>query len=167
MGGTIKPPIPSTFVKMKTYKKWGPALISLVFCITAILSSCADQSITPPFTFYATLSQQIDLYDLQMAYYKDAVAADTMYLGKRYYFGLVRAEQTTSIFGVRGSEDYVLVENVKFVPSASYDMKGIIQGTIFEVIGDVQGVQSGYIMVKNCWFRIQSGGSIYTGGGAY
>jgi len=152
---------------MKTYKKWLPALISLVLCITAVLSSCADQSFTPPATFYATLSQQIDLYDLQLAYYKDAAAANTMYLGKRYYFGLVRAEQTTSIFGVRGSDDYVLVENVKFVPRASYDMKGIIQGTIFEVIGDVQGVQSGYIMVKNCWFRIQSGGSTYTGGGAY
>ncbi|RJO61375.1 MAG: hypothetical protein C4542_06355 [Dehalococcoidia bacterium] len=135
--------------------------------LTTILSGCADQSFIPPATFYATLSQQIDLYDLQMAYYEDAAAADTIYLGKRYYFGLVRADQTTSIFAVRGSDDYVLVENVKFVPRASYDMKGIIQGTIFEVIGDVQGVQSGYIIVKNCWFRIQSGGATYSGGGAY
>lgn len=152
---------------MKTYKKWVPALISAVLCITVILSGCADRSFIPPATFYATLGQQIDIYDLQLAYYKDAAAADAMYLGKRYYFGLMRAEQVTSIFGVRGSDDYVLVENVKFVPRASYDMKGIIQGTIFEVIGDIQGIQSGYIMVKNCWFRIQSGGATYSGGGAY
>ena len=79
----------------------------------------------------------------------------------------MRAEQNTSIFGVGGSEDYVLVEKVKFIARASYDIKGIIQGTVFEVIGDVQGMQSGYIIVKNCWFHIQSGGATFPSGGAY
>jgi hypothetical protein len=152
---------------MKISNKLLWAVIPIVLCITTILSSCADKTFVPPFTSYAPLSQQIDRYQLQMAYYRDAAAADAIYSGKRYYFGLVRAEQTTSIFGVRGSEDYVLVENVKFIARASYDIKGIIQGTVFEVIGDVQGMQSGYIIVKNCWFRIQSGGATFPSGGAY
>ena len=143
------------------------AVIPIVLCITTILSSCSDKSLIPPLTYNVTLSQQINLYDLQMAYYKDATAADVIYSGNRYYFGLVRAEQTTSIFGVGGSEDYVLVEKVKFIARASYDIKGIIQGTVFEVIGDVQGMQSDYIIVKNCWFRIQSGGATFPSGGAY
>ncbi len=152
---------------MKIHNKLLSALIPVVICITGILSSCSDKSFVPPFTFYATLSQQIGLYQLEMAYYKDAAAADAMYSGKRYYFGLVRAEQTASIFDVRGSEDYVLVDKVKFMPRASYDMRGIIQWTTFEVIGDIQGIQSGYIVVTNCWFRIQSGGATYASGGAY
>jgi hypothetical protein len=152
---------------MKNKTKFTIVFISAILLTSSISSSCSDTRFSPPFTFYATLSQNIDIYDLQMAYYKDGVTADKMYLGKRYYFGLVRAEQTTSIFAVKDSKDYVLVGNVKFIPRASYDMKGIIQGTVFEVVGDVDGVEAGYVMVRNCWFRIQSGGATYPSGGAY
>jgi hypothetical protein len=152
---------------MNILNKLSKAIIPIIFCTTAILSSCAVKGFTPPLTFYVTPSLQLDLYQLRLDYYKNATAADTAYSGKRYYFGLVRADQVSSIFDVRNSEDYILVDNVKFKPRATADMKGIIQGTVFEVIGDVQGIQSGYIVVNNCWFRIQSGGATFPSGGAY
>ncbi len=142
-------------------------VIAVVAGFTGIMSSCTDASFTPPFTYYAKPFYEIAIYQLQLDYYNNVSAADAIYNGKRYYFGLVRAEQTTSIFAVHGSEDYVLAGNVKFVAHSSFDMKGIIQGTVFEVIGDIAGVQSGYIIVKNCWFRIQSGGAATSAGGAY
>jgi hypothetical protein len=174
MGGDIRPPPSHSWYNyeyehmiMNICNKLTGAMIPFIVCASVILSSCADKSFTPPLTFYVTPSLQVDLYQLRLDYYNNAAAADTAYSGKRYYFGLVRADQVSSIFDVRNSEDYILVDNVKFKPRATADMRGIIQGTVFEVIGDVQGMQSGCIVVNNCWFRIQSGGATFPSGGAY
>ena len=123
------------------------------------LAGCANSVFASPPPIKVTQLIQTDIYQLQLDYSRDIAAADAFYSGKRCYFGLVTAEQVTSIFDVRGSsEDYVLVNSIKFKPVASADIRSIIQGTVFEVIGDVQGVQSGYVIVKNCWIRIVSGG---------
>ena len=130
-----------------------------MLAIVLIMSGCANKVFASPSPIEVSPIIQLDIYQLQLDYSRDAAAADAIYSGKRCYFGPVRAEQVTSIFDVRGSsEDYVLVNSIKFKPVASADIGGIIQGTVFEVIGDVQGVQSGYVIVKNCWIRIVSGG---------
>jgi len=143
------------------------AAITILLSLGAIASGCADGSFAAPPASAPALISQLDIYQLQLDYSRDVAAADRVYLGKTFYFGAVRADYVSSIFDVRGNENYVIVNNVKFRPRASGDMKGIIQGTTFDVFGDVQGVQSGYVVVNNCWFTIQSGGASYGGGGAY
>jgi hypothetical protein len=151
---------------MNTIKRIG-ATLSIALFIMAAAGGCANAAFSPPPALSATQFLQADLYQLQLDYYQNPVAADALYLGKIYYFGAVRAEQVTSIFDVHGSEDYVLSGNVKFKPLASKDMKGIIQGTWFEVSGTIRGVEAGYIVVSECWYKIQSGGASYQPGGAY
>jgi hypothetical protein len=144
------------------------ALLTAIICVTVISAGCAEKTFTPPYTTYATMSQKLGLYQLEMAYYKDATAADAAYSGKRYDFGLIQADiANRGVFDVHESEDYVLAGNVKFKPRATADMKGIIQGTVVQVIGDVEGVISGYIVVDHCWFSVESGGAASSGGGAY
>ncbi len=142
--------------------------MAAIFCVTAAFAGCAEKTFTAPYTTYATMSQKLGLYQLEMAYYTDAKAADASYAGKRYDFGLIQADiANRGVFDVHESEDYVLSGNVKFKPRASADMKGIIQGTVIQVIGDVEGVISGYIVVDHCWFLVASGGGASSGGGAY
>jgi len=147
--------------------KFKSTIIAALLGLSAIISGCTAQSFAAPPASLPMLVPQIDVYQLQLDYSQDIGVANNLYAGKRFYFGTVRADYVSSIFDVRGSEDFVIVNNIKFKPRASADMRGIIQGTVFEVIGDVQGVQSNYVVVTNCWFRVQSGGSAYTGGGAY
>lgn len=142
-------------------------VIAALLGFSVVISSCNAQSFAAPPASLPVLVTQMDVYQLQLDYSQDVGAANNMYGGKRFYFGAVRADYISSIFDVRGTEDFVIVNNIKFKPRASADMKGIIQGTVFEVIGDIRGVQSNYVVVTNCWFRVQSGGSAYTGGGAY
>jgi len=141
--------------------------ISGLVCLAAMLSGCTGAAFSAPPTIPTTQFRQVDLYQLQLDYYQNPAAADASYSGKRYYFGLLQAEHVTSIFDVHGFENYVMVGNVKFKPNASADIRGIIQGTLFEVSGDIQGVQDGYIVVTGCQFTIRSGGSSFPTGGAY
>ncbi len=148
------------------FKKLALAIAPLMLSLGLILSGCARESFAAPPASYVAHIPVVDIYQLQLDYSINPAAADTLYHGKRFYFGEVRAEQVSSIFDVHSSENYILVNNVKFKPQASADMKGIIQGTAFEVVGDVLGVESNYVIVGNCWFRIVSGGGIFGGGGA-
>ena len=142
-------------------------IITGILCLMIALSGCTGAAFSAPPTIPPTLFRQVDLYQLQLDYYQDAAKADATYAGKRFYFGLLRAEHVTSIFDVHGFEDYVTVGNVKFKPNTSADIRGIIQGTLFEVSGDIQGVQGEYIVVTSCQFNIRSGGSSFPTGGAY
>ena len=160
--------LPLQGITEKMSKKFILAALPLMLGLGLILSSCTQESFAAPPASYVAAIPQVDLYQLQLDYSRDPGASSALYEGKRFYFGQVRAEQVSSIFDVHSSENYILVNNVKFKPQASADMKGIIQGTLFEVVGDVLGVQSNYVVVVNCWFRVVSGGGTFgTGGAAY
>jgi hypothetical protein len=127
---------------------------------------CASQVFAAPPPATITPFHTLELVQLENDYVHDQAAADRLYLGQRWFFGLLRADQVVnSYFAVNTNEDYVQTGIVLFKPRASADIKGIIQGTTFQVAGDVQGYANGHISVINCWFQVVSGGRTSVGGG--
>jgi hypothetical protein len=140
------------------------ALVSLLLALAG--SGCAKQVFAAPPLATITPVHNLDLVQLENDYVRDQPAADRLYAGQRWFFGTLRADQVVnSYFAVNTNEDYVQAGIVFFKPRASADIKGIIQGTTFQVIGDVQGYGAGRIVVTNCWFQVVSGGRTSTGGG--
>jgi hypothetical protein len=140
------------------------ALFGLLFGLAG--AGCASRVFAAPPPATITPVQTLDLVQLENDYVRDPGAADRLYAGQRWFFGLLRADQVVnSYFAVNTNEDYVQSGIVFFKPRASADIKGIIQGTTFQVSGDVQGYSAGRIVVTNCWFQVVSGGRTSTGGG--
>ncbi len=129
-------------------------------------SGCASRVFAAPPAPTLTPFRTADLVQMENDYVQNQAAADRTYTGQRYYFGLLRAEQVVNSFiAVSGNEDYVQVGIVFFKARASADVRSIIQGTLFEVSGNVQGYSNGRIVVTDCWFRVVSGGRATTPGG--
>jgi hypothetical protein len=155
------------YITVKRLNKSLVLAILTTLCGATNLGSCTTESSIPPAVMTISPNYVVSINQLMADYTKDRAAADAVYAGRRYDFGQVRADWVNNSYfaGQKSSEDYILVEDVMFKPYNSADMKGIIQGTIFEVVGDVQGYQSGYIVVDNCWFHVISGGRPSTDSG--
>jgi hypothetical protein len=137
-----------------------------VLCFVLIaLPGCADKSFTPPCVL-SLLPAPTNIIPESLAtdYFNEPEKSSIEYSGRRFNFGALRVESVSkTTHPLRLLEDFILVGNIKFRPRYSSDMDHIIEGTVLEIIGTVQGLQYGYVLVTDCWFSVVSGEGVTPG----
>ena len=135
-------------------------LLLIFVVLTSVLTgACSRAAFAVPPAVALEQVDRVSIAGIEADFAASQSQAASTYFGHRYYFGRVRADQVIySYFAVKSDFDYVQAGSVIFKPRMTSDMKGLIQGSIFEVTGDVEGYKDGKVIVANCWFQLISGG---------
>lgn len=148
---------------MKTQRLLIVAMMISLMAVTGCFPS--NTVYKPDLTFLITPLPLVNFSQMRDDYASDVKAADTRYAGQRFSFGQLKVtEVSKTLYPLRATEEYVLVENMKFKPRYASDLWDISEGTLIEVIGQVQGYLWNYIVVQDCLIRIVGGASTGTPG---
>jgi hypothetical protein len=134
-------------------------LVAIMLVVSVLTGACSRAAFAVPPAMTIDQVGRASIAQLEADFASNESQAASTYLGHRYYFGQVRADQVIySYFAVKSDFDYVQAGDVIFKPRMTSDMKGLIQGSIFEVTGDIEAYSDGKVIVGNCWFQLVSGG---------
>jgi hypothetical protein len=132
----------------------------LTFAALAI-GGCTQESFKPPTaTTLATAPNEATALQLWQDYKADPAAAAAKYEGKSFHFARVRVDQMSFLGEGGDNELYVQegldpdIERVKFRTEKLSDILNVREGYIVEIVGEPQGVQFGYVIVKMSWLRV-------------
>jgi hypothetical protein len=141
-------------------------LLRLTFCLfiaaAFLLVACASPGISAPAPLiFSTPSIELSVDQLRHEYNTNTTSADDVYLGKRFYFARVEVDHVEKdVYPLRAPVEFLLSADVQFIPDFRGMLDEIVIGSIVEVSGEVAGKTSwNYIVVKNCWIKLLSGGS--------
>ncbi len=125
------------------------------------LSACTQESFVPPeASTIGTAPPELTALQLWNDYQADPMAAAAKYEGKTFHFARVRVDQMSYLGEGMENDLYVQegldpkVERVKFRTEKLYEISNIRQDYIVEIIGQPQGTQFGYVIVKISWIRV-------------
>ena len=136
------------------------SLLLLALVWQAFNFSCALKPRAPPAALlFQAQPIAVNTSQISEEYASDPAAADERYTGRRVNFGQVAVEGISyRAHPLRMLEDFFRVDDVKFRPRYPSDLENLVEGTVVEVEGTVQGLQFGYVLVTDCWISIVSGG---------
>jgi hypothetical protein len=124
-------------------------------------TACSQEAFTPPSaSTIATAPNEVTALQLWKDYQTDPVGAAAKYQGKNYHFARVRVDQM-SFLGEGGDNEYYVqegtdpnIERVKFRTDSLSDIINVRDGYIVEIVGQPQGIQFGYVVVKMSWLKV-------------
>jgi hypothetical protein len=135
------------------------SVVGLTGCASPVFAS------PPPLTFKLPPPKAATVDQLYKDYMTDPAAADAKYAGQRFYFAQVKAEAVSKeLYPLRSPDPHLWVGPVQFKPRYGSDLWPVWDDTLVDIVGEVQGLMLGYIVVKDCWIRIVSGGGDRTVG---
>jgi len=139
-------------------------LLGILFVLLTILSAngCTNISfVSPSALALGPPPAYLGVQQLQSDYSQDPVSADAKYANRRFYFGQVQVDRVEKdVYPLRAPVEFVLSGDVQFIPAFRGMLDAVVLGSIVEITGEVVGrTEWGYIVVKDCWIRIVSGGS--------
>ena len=127
-----------------------------------VLAGCRAEAFSyPPAATLSAAPEQVSVEQIQAEYGRDAAAAGEEYTGKQFYFGKVTVDRVEKeVYPLRAPEEYILSGDVQFKPAYRGMLNEMVPGSVVEVSGWVEGKMPwGYIVVRDCWLKLVSGGS--------
>lgn len=92
-------------------------------------------------------------------YKKDAEGANRVYEGKRLYFqGLTvnMAKPATQ----NDPDAYFVAGGIMFKPRYIFDLEGVVEGTVVDIVGQIRGYSPPVLVVGDCWIKIVGGNTV-------
>ena len=144
-----------------------PAAVVLLISLAAC--SGVNNSSIPTMGELEPPPDEISIDKIYSDYLEDRESADSTYQGRRFLFTNVKAEEIESNFlNPRAVDNYVMADSVKFRARYASYLDGYKEGFVVDVVGVVQGMQIGDILViKDCWFSVVEGDLAMTAPPAY
>ena len=133
-------------------------LVGIVALVSACFGGYAAE--VPAVSKFEDPPEEIDVETLYSHYMTDEETADSIYKGKKFLFTDIAVEIIESVVldPKHAGDTYIMYDSVKFRAQYPNDLDYYKEGFIVEVVGEVQGMQFGDILViKNCWFKVVEG----------
>ena len=133
-------------------------LVGVVALVSACFGGYAAE--VPTMSELEDPPEEIDVETLYSYYITDEETAGSIYKGKRFLFTNITVEKIESVVldPKHAGDTYIMYDSVKFRAQYPNDLDYYKEGFIVEVVGEVQGMQFGDILViKNCWFKVVEG----------
>ncbi len=143
-------------------------LVGVVALVSACFGGYAAE--VPTMSELEDPPEEIDVETLYSYYITDEETAGSIYKGKRFLFTNITVEKIESVVldPKHAGDTYIMYDSVKFRAQYPNDLDYYKEGFIVEVVGEVQGMQYGDILViKNCWFKVIEGDLVATALPAY
>ena len=103
--------------------------------------------------------EEITVEKMYGDYLANQTAADAIYKGKKFLFTNIKAEKIESPFlNPRATETWIMYKSVRFRANYPNDLDGYKEGFVVDIVGVVQGMSVGDILViRDCWFNVVEG----------
>jgi len=142
-------------------------LLVILSCLALLVGStaCAKSFAAPPAAYLQQSPAIVSAQELVAAYTQNPAAAAAQYKDQRIYL----TDLTVTLIARRGDairapDNSIVAGTLRFVPRYTEYLNNVVEGTSIEVVGKVQGIAWGYLVVTDCWIHILGGAGIYSPG---
>ena len=133
-----------------------------ILVLLAGSTACSKAFAAPPAANLQQSPPIVNAQDLVSAYTQNPVEAAARYKDQRVYL----TDLTVTLIARRGDairapDNSVVAGLLRFTPRYTEYLNNVVEGTTIEVVGKVQGISWGYLVITDCWIHILGGAGNY------
>ena len=138
------------------------AFMGVLVCILLLPSACSKTtfSVPAPMTSLEPAPEEAVALSLWQEFKVDEATATSKYAGKTLHFAHVVVDKMTFLGEGGDTELFVQegidpnIEQVKFKTDTAFDILNARENYVVEIVGKVQGMQFGYLVVHILWLKV-------------